>query len=123
HPELTDAQVARLIGTTKPTILLVRDRTHWNATNIKPQNPVTLGLCTEADLEKAVGLAQRRAARAAKKAAKLAKLAEAESAPSEVPAEQPGAEETAGDESGTETADGASPATESSDNSDAPQSY
>ncbi|MBM3514095.1 MAG: DUF1013 domain-containing protein [Alphaproteobacteria bacterium] len=60
HPELNDAQVARLIGTTKSTIASVRDRTHWNAANIKPQNPVTLGLCTEADLEKFVVIAQRR---------------------------------------------------------------
>jgi len=60
HPELTDAQIARLIGTTKPTISSVRDRNHWNAVNIKPQNPVTLGLCTEPDLEKAVIIAQRR---------------------------------------------------------------
>ena len=60
HPELTDAQIARLIGTTKPTIASVRDRTHWNAANIKPQNPVTLGLCTEPDLEKAVLITMRR---------------------------------------------------------------
>ena len=60
HPELTDAQIARLIGTTKPTIASVRERTHWNAANIKPQNPVTLGLCTEPDLEKAVVIAMRR---------------------------------------------------------------
>lgn len=60
HPELTDAQISRLLGTTKATIASVRDRSHWNAANIKPQNPVTLGLCSEADLEKAVVLAQRR---------------------------------------------------------------
>jgi len=66
HPELTDAQLSRLIGTTKPTILSVRDRSHWNAQNIKPQNPVTLGLCTEAELEKAVVIAQRRTTSAAK---------------------------------------------------------
>ncbi|WP_142849841.1 DUF1013 domain-containing protein [Telmatospirillum sp. J64-1] len=60
HPELTDAQICKLIGTTKPTILAVRDRTHWNAANIKPRNPVTLGLCTEADLEKQVVLAHGR---------------------------------------------------------------
>ena len=66
HPDLTDAQLSRLIGTTKPTILSVRDRSHWNAPNIKPQNPVTLGLCTEAELEKAVVIAQRRASNAAK---------------------------------------------------------
>lgn len=61
HPELTDAQLCKLIGTTKPTIQSVRDKTHWNAANIKPRNPVTLGLCTEADLEKAVILARPRA--------------------------------------------------------------
>ena len=66
HPDVTDAQLSRLIGTTKPTILSVRDRSHWNAQNIKPQNPVTLGLCTEAELEKAVAIAQRRASNAAK---------------------------------------------------------
>lgn len=61
HPELTDAQLCKLIGTTKPTIQSVRDKTHWNAANIKPRNPVTLGLCVEADLEKAVVLARPRA--------------------------------------------------------------
>lgn len=66
HPDLTDAQLSRLIGTTKSTILSVRDRSHWNAQNIKPQNPVTLGLCTEAELEKAVAIAQRRVSNAAK---------------------------------------------------------
>jgi len=61
HPDLSDAQIGKLIGTTKDTIAKVRDRTHWNTTNIKPRNPVTLGLCTEADLEKAVALARHRA--------------------------------------------------------------
>ncbi len=61
HPELSDAQLSKLIGTTKPTIQSVRDKTHWNATNIKPRNPVTLGLCSELDLEKAVTLARPRA--------------------------------------------------------------
>jgi hypothetical protein len=54
HPELTDAQISKLLGTTKDTILKVRDKSHWNAANIKPRNPVTLGLCSEPDLEKAV---------------------------------------------------------------------
>ena len=61
HPDLSDAQIGKLIGTTKETIAKVRDRTHWNTTNIKPRNPVTLGLCSEADLEKAVVLARHRA--------------------------------------------------------------
>jgi uncharacterized protein len=65
HPELSDAQLCKLIGTTKDTIAKVRDRSHWNAANIKPRNPVTLGLCTEPDLEKAVIIAQPRAGSAA----------------------------------------------------------
>jgi len=60
HPELLDAQVARLLGTTKETIAKVRDRTHWNSSNIKPNNPVLLGLCKSADLEAALKRAQRR---------------------------------------------------------------
>jgi hypothetical protein len=60
YPELSDAQVSRLIGTTKPTITSVRDRSHRNAANIKPQSPVYLGLCSAADLEKAVAIARSR---------------------------------------------------------------
>ncbi|WP_448188785.1 DUF1013 domain-containing protein [Azospirillum sp. sgz301742] len=57
HPELSDAQISRLIGTTKPTIAAVRERSHWNATNIKPRSPVMLGLCTQRELEEAVAIA------------------------------------------------------------------
>jgi hypothetical protein len=60
HPELSDAQIGKLIGTTKDTIAKVRDRSHWNAANIKPRNPVTLGLCSEPDLEKAVIISRPR---------------------------------------------------------------
>lgn len=63
YPELLDAQIARLLGTTKETIAKVRDRSHWNTANIKPQNPVLLGLCKQADLEAAVKRAQRRVER------------------------------------------------------------
>jgi hypothetical protein len=63
HPELLDAQIARLLGTTKETIEKVRDRTHWNSSNIKPNNPVLLGLCKSADLDAAIKRAQRRIAR------------------------------------------------------------
>ncbi len=59
HPEMSDAAISKLIGTTKPTIQSVRDKSHWNASNIKPRNPVTLGMCSEADLEKAVALSGR----------------------------------------------------------------
>jgi hypothetical protein len=63
HPELLDAQVARLLGTTKETIAKVRDRSHWNASNIKPHNPVLLGLCKQSDLDAALKRAQRRVLR------------------------------------------------------------
>ena len=59
HPELSDGQISKLVGTTKPTIHAVRDRTHWNNTNIKPQHPVSLGLCTLEELEAAVTRANR----------------------------------------------------------------
>ena len=51
HPELKDAQIMRLVGTTKSTIDSVRDNTHWNSTNISPMDPVTLGLCSQIDLD------------------------------------------------------------------------
>jgi hypothetical protein len=54
HPELSDGQISRLLGTTKNTITGIRDRTHWNSQNIRPRNPVALGLCTQADLDDAV---------------------------------------------------------------------
>ena len=63
HPELADSQIARLIGTTKPTIQAIRDRTHWNAPNIRPKDPVLLGLCSQTDLNSAVEKARRAAAR------------------------------------------------------------
>lgn len=59
HPELSDAAVSRLIGTTKPTINAVRDRTHWNAANIKAQHPVILGLCTQKELDEALSKVRR----------------------------------------------------------------
>ena len=68
HPELTDAQIGRLVGTTKPTIQSVRDRSHWNSPNIKPVDPVTLGLCSQIDLDAAVQKAARRLEREHKKA-------------------------------------------------------
>ncbi|PWC45717.1 cell cycle transcriptional regulator TrcR [Azospirillum sp. TSO22-1] len=59
HPELSDAQISRLIGTTKPTIAAVRERSHWNAANIKPRSPVLLGLCTQRELEEALAIAAK----------------------------------------------------------------
>jgi len=51
HPELKDSQIMRLVGTTKSTIQAIRDRTHWNAPNLQPMDPVTLGLCSQIDLD------------------------------------------------------------------------
>ena len=63
HPQLTEQQVAKLLGTTKDTIAKVRDRTHWNSANIKPRDPVILGLCTQTDLNAMVAQANERLAR------------------------------------------------------------
>jgi hypothetical protein len=60
HPELKDSQIMRLVGTTKPTIHAIRERTHWNSANLQPADPVTLGLCLQTDLDKAVQRAARR---------------------------------------------------------------
>jgi hypothetical protein len=54
HSELSDAQVSRLVGTTKPTINSVRERTHWNMANLKPIDPVSLGMCSQVELDDAV---------------------------------------------------------------------
>lgn len=54
HPEVTDAQISKLLGTTKTTIEQVRNRTHWNSTNLKPVDPVTLGLVSQIELDAAV---------------------------------------------------------------------
>jgi hypothetical protein len=69
HPELSDSQVIKLVGTTKSTIAAIRDRTHWNATNIKPVDPVSLGLCSQIDLDLAVQKAARKLGRTAAPAA------------------------------------------------------
>lgn len=60
HAELKDSQLMRLVGTTKPTIAQIRDRTHWNSANLVPQDPVTLGLCSQTDLDAEVQKAARR---------------------------------------------------------------
>src|SRR6201996_2129082 len=68
HPEITDAQISKILGTTKATIDQVRHRTHWNAPNIKPVDPVTLGLATQLELDAVVRkAAEKRAKDDAKK--------------------------------------------------------
>lgn len=63
HPELKDSQIIRLVGTTKQTIAQVRDRSHWNAPNLSPNDPVTLGICSQIDLDQEVRKAARRSER------------------------------------------------------------
>jgi hypothetical protein len=60
HPELADSQIAKLVGTTKPTILTIRERTHWNIQNIQPIDPVALGLCRQSELDAAVAKAAKK---------------------------------------------------------------
>ena len=62
-PQLSEAQVVKLLGTTKETIQKVRDRSHWNSTNIKPRDPVILGLCSQTDLNAMVTAVNERLAR------------------------------------------------------------
>lgn len=63
HPEVTDAQIAKLLGTTKATIESVRSRSHWNIANIKPVDPVTLGLVSQLELDEVVRKAAEKKAR------------------------------------------------------------
>ena len=61
HPEVSDAQISKLIGTTRNTINAIRDRSHWNIQNIQPKDPVTLGLCAQRELDAAVAKAAKKA--------------------------------------------------------------
>jgi hypothetical protein len=80
HPEVPDSKIVKLIGTTKATIEQVRNRTHWNSNQIKPVDPVTIGLCSQIELDAVVAEAAeakaRADARAAKAAAKTLKAAQ-----------------------------------------------
>jgi hypothetical protein len=86
HPEISDGQIVRLIGTTKSTIAKIRDRAHWNMQNIKPRDPVLLGLCKQSDLNAAIEKARKRLPK--EKQEELAK-ADAGAAPDLGQAEQP----------------------------------
>ena len=68
HPELTDGQISKLVGTTKPTIQSLRERTHWNIANIQPIDPVALGMCKQMELDAAVKRAAKRVEKANKAA-------------------------------------------------------
>lgn len=86
HAELKDSQLMRLVGTTKPTIIQIRERTHWNSAQLTPQDPVTLGLCSQIDLDAEVKKAARRIERkdggkSAEKAGTLLSTAETTTPP------------------------------------------
>jgi hypothetical protein len=74
HPELKDSQVARLVGSTKNTIDAIRKRTHWNMPNIRPQDPIGLGICRQVELDEALAKAERSMKRAQKKKEKEERL-------------------------------------------------
>lgn len=63
HPELTDGQISKLVGTTKPTIVAIRDRTHWNIGNVQPIDPVALGMAKQGELDAAVAKAAAKKAK------------------------------------------------------------
>ena len=89
HPELKDSQIMRLVGTTKPTIIAIRERTHWNSGSLVAQDPVALGLCSQIDLDAEVKKAAARLARerheGAAEPAKAGTLIPAEETIAEVP--------------------------------------
>lgn len=94
HPEVPDAQVQKLLGTTKATIDSVRNRTHWNHVNIKPRDPVSLGMCSQSELDRVLILALKRREnkekREAREARAKARAAEVPAAPAEAPASDEG---------------------------------
>lgn len=95
HPEVSDAQISKLIGTTKSTINNVRDKSHWNSPNIRPVDPVTLGLCSQIELDEVIAkAADKRRKMEAEKAASMEGpgLAPAQDSPEayDAPAEEEG---------------------------------
>jgi hypothetical protein len=101
YPELTDAQIGKLLGTTKPTIKAVRDRSHWNAQAIRPRSPIELGFCNfnELDAEitrsrKAIARADDRKRRAEARAAREAERAARPSEPQAAPGSDAAASDT-----------------------------
>ena len=89
QPDLSDAQIGRLIGTTKPTINAIRDRTHWNSSNLQPRSPVEVGLCSHQELHDAVVLAAKRAAKRKPKETEATDQPAEAAAPEAVPAFEP----------------------------------
>jgi len=92
HPEISDAQISKLVGTTKPTINAVRDRTHANSSTIRPRHPAELGLCTYQELEAASdkGLKAQGKDPEEIKAQRLKKIEEENQPKEETPSEEVG---------------------------------
>jgi hypothetical protein len=96
HPELKDSQIMRLVGTTKSTIQAIRERTHWNAPNLQPMDPVTLGLSSQIDLDLEVQRAAKEKPVPVETGATLLPAAETTAPPSQPepePEKKPPAEE------------------------------
>ena len=106
HPELPDSQIAKLVGTTKPTIQSVRDRSHWNSANIKPVDPVTLGLCSQLELDAVVAKAAEKAERERRKAGGGPTLLPAEETTAQIYRPEAPVEETPTFEASDEAGDG-----------------
>jgi len=105
HAEVNDAQIGKLLGTTKNTIRSIRENTHWNSPNIRPRDPVMLGLCTQVNLNETVERAAIKAKRAAqKKKPAAAKTQPVEAQPVEAVTEETPPVETAPDETAPDEA-------------------
>jgi hypothetical protein len=107
YPELTDGQIGKLVGTTKSTINAVRDRTHWKGANLKPIDPVDIGICSYEILLEAVQVARKRVARAEERAAREARKVEREAAAAKATAEAAAAEPAGNSQSNDDTQDDA----------------
>ena len=94
HPELKDSQIMRLVGTTKSTIQAIRDRTHWNSASLTPLDPVTLGLCSQIDLDLEVARAAKERPPVAEPGVTLlpAEVTTAKPPPEPAPAQKPAGE-------------------------------
>ena len=79
YPQLSDGQIVKLVGSTKNTVSLIRNKRHWNSSNLTPKDPVVSTLCTQADIENAVDKADRKAVRKKKELVKQNKKLESTS--------------------------------------------
>ena len=76
YPQLSDGQIVKLVGSTKNTVSLIRNKKYWNSSNLTPKDPVVFSFCSEVDIRKAIDKADRRIARKQKEAKKEAKKEE-----------------------------------------------